>query len=374
MRTTTLPLMIAATTAAVLAGAQPGLAAGQVTSTAHRSTVAPLTGSSQQPDRTVPAADRQVTFQVEGTTTYGTIHVPAHRIGERLPAALLLPGSGPTDRDGNQPQLAPNTLADLAGLLGTRRVLTLRFDKYGSGRTGAGAYAGRPGDLDYPAFVRQARAALRLLARQPEADPGRLLAVGHSEGAMTALVLAAGGLGAGAAHPRLSGLALLQPQARRFLDVLAAQLHHQLAEAARAGAIEPEQLAVLDAAVDAAIADFRARRPVDTSAMPPGLAEAFTMLTGVNERFVRSDDRVDPAAVARRLRPGLRVLLTCGTEDWNVPCAGTDALTASLRRARTTGPGRVVLPGVDHLLRPVGSAVLAQDVDRALAALLASVR
>ncbi|MDX8141560.1 hypothetical protein SK854_05510, partial [Lentzea sp. BCCO 10_0061] len=58
-----------------------------------------------------------------------------YRRGERLPAALLLPGSGPTDRDGNQPpSLTPNTLRDLATALDRDRVVTLRFDKYGTGR------------------------------------------------------------------------------------------------------------------------------------------------------------------------------------------------------------------------------------------------
>ncbi|MFG3053540.1 hypothetical protein ACGFZP_21675 [Kitasatospora sp. NPDC048239] len=42
-------------------------------------------------------------FDADGTTTYATVQVPAHRAGHRTAAALLLPGSGPTDRDGNEP-------------------------------------------------------------------------------------------------------------------------------------------------------------------------------------------------------------------------------------------------------------------------------
>ncbi|WIX88198.1 alpha/beta hydrolase [Amycolatopsis sp. DG1A-15b] len=292
----------------------------------------------------VPAADREVVFTVDGTTTYGTLHVPAHRAGQRLRAALLLPGSGPTDRDGNQPHASPNTLTQVAGALAADRVATLRFDKYGTGRTGLGAYRDDPEELDYPAFVRQAKAGYELLRDQPETDPRALMVVGHSEGAMTAMLLG------GTVHPRPAGLALLQPQAIRLLDLVALQLHAQIAEATRQGRLTPEQQRAVDAAVDAAVTALREHRPVDPTGLPPAVAQLFEAFQGPNGRFVDSDDAVYSPDTAAALRPGTRVLLTCGTNDAQVPCATTDALTAALRRAHTGGPGRVPLPGVDHLL------------------------
>ncbi|NBH01687.1 alpha/beta hydrolase [Amycolatopsis sp. SID8362] len=293
----------------------------------------------------VPAADREIVFTVDGTATYGTLHVPAHRAGQRLRAALLLPGSGPTDRDGNQPPHAsPDTLAQVAGALGGDGIATLRFDKYGTGRTGLGAYRDHPETLDYPAFVRQAKAAYESLRDQPETDRHALLVVGHSEGAMTALLLG------GTVQPRPAGLALLQPQAIRFLDLVALQLHAQTAEAVRQGQFTPEQQHVIDAAIDAAVTALREQRPVDPTGLPPALAQLFAAFQGPSGRFVLSDDAVYPPATAAALRPGTRVLLTCGTNDSQVPCATTDALTAALRRAHAGGPGRVPLPGVDHLL------------------------
>ncbi|RII13144.1 hypothetical protein DSC45_24470 [Streptomyces sp. YIM 130001] len=67
-------------------------------------------------------------------------------------------------------------------------------------------------------------------------------------------------------------------------------------------------------------------------------------------RFVESDDAVYPPEVAAALRPGTKVLLTCGTNDAQVPCATTNALTTALRHAHTGRPGRVTLPAVDHLM------------------------
>lgn len=178
----------------------------------------------------IPAADREVVFTADGTTVYGTLHVPERRAGQRLRAALLLPGSGPTDRDGNQPPgSAPDTLTQLADALDEDGIASLRFDKYGTGRTGLGAYQDHPEELDYPAFIRQAQTAYKTLREQPETDPRELLVVGHSEGAMTGLILGS------TVHPRPSGLALLQPQAIRLLDLVTLQLKDQIAEATRQG-------------------------------------------------------------------------------------------------------------------------------------------
>nr|WP_055503482.1 alpha/beta fold hydrolase [Nonomuraea pusilla] len=311
----------------------------------------------QAAPRPIPAEDREVVFTVDGTKTYGTLHVPAHRRGQRLPAALLLPGSGPTDRNGDQPPaLTPGTLAKLASALGDDKIITLRFDKYGTGRTGMGAYAEHPETIDFPAFVRQAGAAYALLSGQPETDRRAVSVIGHSEGALTALLLA------DEARPRPAGLALLQPQALRLLDHLAMQLHDQVAKATEAGQFTPEQQRVIDQAIDRAIADVRAGRAPDTTDLPAPLAQLFQALQGPNQRFVQTDDAVYPPDAARELRPGTRVLLTCGTRDPQVPCATTDALTRALRQAHTTGPGRVVLRGVDHNLRDeTHPDVLAED-------------
>uniref|UniRef100_A0AAU3H8K8 Alpha/beta fold hydrolase n=1 Tax=Streptomyces sp. NBC_01401 TaxID=2903854 RepID=A0AAU3H8K8_9ACTN len=298
----------------------------------------------------IPAADREVVFTADGTTVYGTLHVPERRAGQRLRAALLLPGSGPTDRDGNQPPgSAPDTLTQLADALDEDGIASLRFDKYGTGRTGLGAYQDHPEELDYPAFIRQAQTAYKTLREQPETDPRELLVVGHSEGAMTGLILGS------TVHPRPSGLALLQPQAIRLLDLVTLQLKDQIAEATRQGQLTPEQQRTVNAAIDAAVNSLREHRPVDTTDLLPAIAELFESFQGPNARFVDSDDAVYPPDTAAALRPGTKVLLTCGTNDAQVPCATTNALTAALRRADAGGPGRVTLPGVDHLLHDADS-------------------
>ena len=125
----------------------------------------------------VAAASSDVTFAVDGTKTYGTLEIPAHRSGQHLAAALLLAGSGPTDRDGDQPSqnVTPQTLKLVAGVLAQRGIMTLRFDKYFTGQTGAGTFASDPGTVDLNAYIRQADAAYVFLRGQPAADRQHML-------------------------------------------------------------------------------------------------------------------------------------------------------------------------------------------------------
>jgi uncharacterized protein len=292
---------------------------------------------------------------VDGTRTYGTLDIPAHRPGQRLAAALLLPGSGPTDRNGNQPaaDLYPQTLKLIAGVLDQQGIMSLRFDKYFSGQTGGGAYASDPGRIDIEAFIRQADAAYDVLRDQPQTDPRAMLIVGHSEGGFTGVLVAE------SVWPRPAGLALLEPQDLRLLDLVRIQLDEQLSAALAAGQISQPTFIQNEAGIVRVISEFRAGQPVSTAGLLPSIAALFTqsLFSPDNARYVRSDDDIYPPAVAARLPPGTRVLVTCGTADTQVPCSTTSPLLAALGTAGTTGPGLQVLPGLDHFLHPAGTPV-----------------
>jgi len=274
------------------------------------------------------------------------LHVPVHRVGLRLPAALLLPGSGPTDRNGDQlPNLPPHTMAQVAAALGADGMMTLRFDKYGSGQTGIGTFWSHPQDLNYPAVVRQAVAAYAVLRGQPEANPAALSIVGHSEGGLTGMLVAQ------QVTPRPVGIALLAPQSQRLLDHIRIQVGRQLATDVRAGRLTVARQRQIAATVVRAIADLRAGATVDPARLPTEISTIFAILQGVNLRYTISDDALDPAVVARRVPAGIRALLACGGADEQVSCADTTALADALK-GRTTGQGRIALPGLDHFLSP----------------------
>ena len=300
----------------------------------------------------VAAVSRDVSFAVGGTTTFGTLDIPAHRSGQRLAAALLLAGSGPTDRNGNDigAGFTPYTLQLIAGELARMGIMSMRFDKYFSGLTGGGAFAADPGSIDLAAYIRQADAAYDFLRAQQETDTGRMLVVGHSEGGMYALLVAE------SVSPHPAGLALIEPQDERLLSLIQLQTDEQIDAAVGQGTLTAASARQNAAGVRHAISEFRAGQPVDTRGLAPGVVQLITpeLLSPVNARYVRSDDAVYPPSVAARLASGTRVLITEGTADTNVPVSTIKPLVSALTAAGATGPGLRVLDGVNHLLHLPG--------------------
>jgi uncharacterized protein len=279
--------------------------------------------------------------------------LPAHREGQRLAAALLLPGSGPTDRNGDVPGLnvKPRTLMLIAKVLAQQGIMSLRFDRYFTGRTGAGAYAADPGRIDLYAFIRQAAAAYHVLGAQRETRPEALLIAGHSEGGLYAL------LASGHVRPHPAGIALIEPMAEPLLSTIELQATAELSAAVAAGRLDPAVAAGNVSGVRHAIGEFRAGRPVDTSGLLPDIVRRLRpgLLVAQNARYVRQGEAVHPVAAAAKVAPGTRVLVTAGTRDGNIPVSAIKLLAVVLAGVGATGPGLRVLEGVDHFLHLGGT-------------------
>jgi len=150
--------------------------------------------------------ERQVAVASGVQSLAGTWCTPSD--GGPHPAALLLPGSGPLDRDGNHRRMRLGVSQQLAHALAAVGVATLRFDKRGVGQS--------PGDWRAAGLfdnVDDAEAALAWLTRQPDVEGERVFLIGHSEGAVVATALAA-------RRPELAGLVLLCGAARTGEQVL----------------------------------------------------------------------------------------------------------------------------------------------------------
>ena len=283
--------------------------------------------------------DDEVTFDSGGVTIHGTLHRPAS--GAPVPAALLIAGSGPTDRDGNSRLLpgAVNTLKSVADKLSAAGVASLRYDKLGSGTTGIGKYAADPAAIDAEVFSTEARDALTFLASRPSVDRDRLSAYGHSEGALFALQLATSKTG-----PSVKALGMLEPLSVRYLDLLSRQITGQVTTAEKAGRVPQADGEALLATLATTIAQVRASGTVPAD-LPAALKSTFNASTA---RFLQQLDRIDPPELARTLHARYPVLLTCSDADVQVSCADVDHLATGLTAADLT---YVHLTGVSHVLK-----------------------
>jgi hypothetical protein len=123
-----------------------------------------------------------------GIKLAGTLTMPVHAAGARLPAVVLITGSGTQDRDEASPMLNPSyrPFREIADTLSRRGIAVLRLDDRGAGGSDAGSATATSAD-----FADDARAALAWLRARADVDSTRLGLVGHSEGGMIAPMIAA---------------------------------------------------------------------------------------------------------------------------------------------------------------------------------------
>ncbi|MEE2853594.1 MAG: alpha/beta hydrolase [Actinomycetota bacterium] len=285
-----------------------------------------------------------VSFAVADMTVYGTFRHPAGR-GGAVPGALLIAGSGPTDRNGDSAVMPGrlDTLRSLAKALSDDGVASLRYDKLGTGQTGLGPYAADPAKVDIGVFQDEATGALNFLAGQSGIDRNRLMVLGHSEGALYAMMLAAAVPGTA---PAVRALGLLEPASRRILDHVSAQARAQADAAVRSGRLTAAQAAQSTAAIDHAIQEFRA-----TGQVPPDEPPALRpVINAANAHALSQEDAIDPAALAAKLPRAMPVLVTCSDADLQITCQDVDSLVSGLTSAGTK-TDYVHLTGVDHVLK-----------------------
>jgi pimeloyl-ACP methyl ester carboxylesterase len=340
---------------------------GMIADLVLRPLVSASTPSSNVPAPARPWVAEPVRFDAGGMVVYATYTHPRAAPSGRIPAALLIAGSGAVDRNGNEPGFQVNTLEAVANWLSADGVASLRYDKLGSGQTGSGPYATHPERIGLRPFEQEAAAALRFLARQPSIDRSRLTVIGHSEGALYALLLATG-LGENA--PKVHTLVLLEPLSIPILDVINQQITAQVAAQRKAGQIDAARARTIEGAVARQVASLRKNARLAGSV--PG--ELATIFNNQNERYLSQVDRYDPAAVAAKLSPHTLVLLSCSDADIQVSCANVDHLAAGLARAHAN-VDYVHLRGVDHILkednsRAAGSYTKALPFSRQLRAAL----
>ena len=237
------------------------------------------------------------------------------------PAALLLAGSGPLDRDGNAKRLPLNLSRDLASTLAEHGWASVRYDKRGVGSS--------TGDYLPTGFydeLADAEAALAWLAKRP--DVSTIVPVGHSAGASMAAELAV-------RHDSVDGVVLLAVTAQTGENTLtwqAAQIAPTLPALAR-GVLRLMRTDVMR----------QQRKALDRIMATEGDV-ARVQGAKVNARWMREFIAYDPVPTLRRIE--VPVLAMTGSKDVQVDPDDIGAIATLLPSAQTH-----VVADVDHILR-----------------------
>jgi alpha-beta hydrolase superfamily lysophospholipase len=312
---------------------------------------APRSSSKPTTSGAISWVDESVTFTAGSLTIYATFRHPVDD-EQIVPGALLIAGSGPTDRNGNSPlESGPvDTLSTLADWLSADGVATLRYDKLGSGETGLGPYAAAPDTIGIEPYEQESLAGLEFLAARKGIDDRRLAVFGHSEGALFALLLATGHAGHA---PPIRALGLIEPLSLRYLDLITVQVEAQVSAQLASGQITRPLAAQVDATLAGAVSQLRRSGEVPAN-LPYGLS---SLLNASTARFLYQADKYDPAALAAGLAPNTPVLVSCSNADLQVSCTQVAHLVAGLTKARAA-TDFVHLSEVDHVLKvdPTGAA------------------
>jgi pimeloyl-ACP methyl ester carboxylesterase len=241
----------------------------------------------------------------------------------RLPPVLIIPGSGPTDRDGNNSLgVRASTYRLLAEGLAAEGIPTLRIDKrglFGSAAAIPDANAVTIGDYAEDVHV------WTVILRERTGAPCAWL-LGHSEGGLVALAAAKDAAD-------LCGLILVAAPGRRLGDILREQL--------RANPANAPILAEAEHVIDA----LEAGRHVDGASLHPALLPLFRPEV---QGFLINALALDPAKlIAGLVKP---VLVLQPGSDLQVSRSNAERLKAAKPDAELH-----VSPGTSHVLKHVGS-------------------
>jgi uncharacterized protein len=245
---------------------------------------------------------------------HGTLLTPE---GGTRAAAVIIAGSGPTDRDGNSPLgVSAGSYRLLAEGLAEHGVATVRYDKRGAGESVAAL--GNEADLRFEHMVDDALA----FAAEARARTGQdcVWLIGHSEGTGIAQMAAA------RSPDGICGLVLLAGMGRRPRAILEEQLGPQLPE--------PLKTQTFDA-----LARLEAGELVADT--PPALA---ALLRPSVQPFLISLLALDPAALISAYEGP--VFIGQGATDIQTTVEDARALKAARPEATL-----VIWDGVNHLLK-----------------------
>lgn len=252
-----------------------------------------------------------VTLHTQTGDIEGTLTIPL--AAERMPVALIIAGSGPTDRDGNGPLIKTDTYKQLAHALSLHKIAALRYDKRGVGKSMAAMKSEK--ELRFDDYVQDAREWIAWM-RQDKRFTGIIL-IGHSEGSLVGMLAAQEGVD-------------------RFISLAGAGFAADSILKKQLGAqplLRERSFSIIDSL----------KAGLTVAQVPPML---FTVFRPSVQPYMISWFKYDPATIIAGLN--IPVLILQGTQDLQINVADAERLHAANAKSEL-----VILDDVNHVLKKV---------------------
>ncbi len=247
-------------------------------------------------------------------TLYGTFDLP-DRNGP-FPVVVIIAGSGPTDRDGNQRLMKNDSLKLLGAGLAAKGIAALRYDKRGIGESAPAG--GKEEDFRFEMLVDDATAWVEQLRKDKRFS--KVGIIGHSEGSLIGTFAAK--------QAKADAFVSIAGMGRRFSELLREQLTKNLAQRPD---LRKRSLQILDELV--------AGRTVEE--VPPELVAEFRPSV---QPYVISSFKYDPIKQIASLE--MPVMIVQGTTDIQVLVEDAKRLAAANKNAQLS-----IVNGMNHVMK-----------------------
>lgn len=254
--------------------------------------------------------EEEFTLKTDKGELVGTLLSPS---ADKIPLAIIIAGSGPTDRNGNNSMMTNNSLKMLAEGLLSQDIATLRFDKRG---IGASKEAGiDESELRFDQMVEDVAAWIDTLSKDSRFS--NITVIGHSEGSTIGMIASQ--------SKQVSKYISIAGPGERASDKITEQLVIQ------APAIVEMTNPILEKLNNGETVD----------SIPPMLYSLFRPSV---QPYLISWFRYDPKKeIAKLDKP---ILIIQGTTDIQVSLSDADQLSKSNRRSE-----KFIIEGMNHVLK-----------------------
>ncbi len=257
--------------------------------------------------------EMEISVETSYGRLFGSILLPEE--GDKFPVVLIIPGSGPTDRDGNNPMIPGKgyVYRQIAESLRDNGIASLRYDKRGIGRSREALIKEEDLRIDYK--IQDVVQWVKLLKNDERFS--KIVLLGHSQGSLLGIIAAQ--------REEVSGLISAAGAGRNMADVLIEQF-----------AVQPEPF---KSEAEDIIASLRSGQTV-----PRVSEELHSVFRSQIQPYLISMMRYNPSVEIAKL--DIPVLIIQGTTDIQISLEDARALSNSLIHAELK-----IIDDMNHMFR-----------------------